>query len=153
MSKSRPRNCSYILFKEGNSQDLVSFLVLFIFPLETERVIYSLVVTMIHRITKETSSFSVCVWFKVIHLGWPCPWAAAMLEQCWVCIYRLESVSFWLCLLYFKESMRRVAMTAFLDGCINKVTSTFPTCTEPGIAEGKMFQIVPILCKETSKSE
>ena len=44
-------------------------------------------------------------------------------------------------------------MTAFLDGFINKVTSTFTTWNKPRIAEGKIFQIVSALFKETLKSE
>lgn len=96
--------------------------------------------------------FSVWVLFKAIYLGSPCQWAAT-LEQCSVCIYRLKSFSFWLCLLHFKELMQYVTMTAFLDGCINKVTSTFTTWNKPRIAEGTVFQIVPVLFKETSKNE
>lgn len=100
----------------------------------------------------QKGSFLFCVWvlFKAIHLGSPCQWAA-MLEQCWVCIYRLESFSFWFCLRHFKGSMQCIAMTAFLDGCINKVTSTFPTWNEPRIAEGKMFQIVPSFSKKRQR--
>ena len=44
-------------------------------------------------------------------------------------------------------------MTAFLDGFINKVTSTFTTWNKPRSAEGKIFQIVSVLFKETWKSE
>ena len=101
---------------------------------------------------KEVFFFCLGLVQSYIHLGSPCR-QAARLEQCWVCIYRLESFSFWLCLLHFKESRQCVTMTAFLDGFINKVTSTFTTWNKPRIAEGKIFQIVSALFKETLKSE
>lgn len=76
-----------------------------------------------------------------------------LLEQCWGCIYRLESFSFRLCLPRFKELMRCVTMTAFLDGRINTVTSTSSTGNRPRIAAGTMFQIVPVLFKDAAENE
>lgn len=49
--------------------------------------------------------------------------------------------------------MQCVTVTTFLDGCINKVASTFTARNKPRIAEGMMFEIVPILFKEASKNE